>query len=241
MNTIDWQDIGGSFVATNEYHRFGTDAVLLEYFALSHGAKKICDIGSGCGIIPFLISKRKKNCEITALEIQEDAVELIEESIKRNQNQNIRAVCGDARDIDFVKKEVGNTDFDLVVCNPPYYKERSGKKSPYEERAMAREENTLDIYDVALCAKTLLKHGGRLCVCFKPERLAELFNAMRENLIEPKIMQMIYTSIDKKPWLVLVEGKKGANAFLEVLPPLVTTSEEGKKKLHEIYLSVGCE
>jgi len=241
QDRIEWQDIGGLLVATNEHHKFGTDAVLLEDFALSHAANKICDVGSGCGIIPFLIAKRKRKCEIVALEIQKDATLLIEKSKEKNKIENIRAVCGDARDIELIKKQVGNTDFDLVVCNPPYYKEKSGAKSPYEKRALAREENTLDIYSLALCAKALLKHGGRFCVCFKPERLSELFDAMRKNQIEPKTMRMVYTSIDKKPWLVLVEGKKGANPFLEVMPPLVTSSESGKKELERIYSCVGCE
>ena len=241
MDNLQWQDIDGALVATNDIHKFGTDAVLLENFALKHAATKICDLGAGCGIVSFLVSKRKKKCKLVALEIQEDAARLIEASKEKNKTENLKVVCADARDVQMLKKEVGNADFDLVICNPPYYKEKSGAKSPYEERAIAREENTLSIYDVALIAKTLLKHGGRLCVCFKPERLSELFDAMKKNTIEPKTMRMVYTSIDKKPWLVLVEGKKGAAPFLEVLPPLVMGSESGKNELEKIYSCVGCE
>lgn len=238
---IEWQDIGGLEVATTRQHRFGTDAVLLESFALSRPAKKICDIGSGCGIIPFLTAKRKKNCEIVALEIQEDAVELINEAVLKNGIDNVRAVCGDARDISLLKQNVGNTDFDLVICNPPYYKENSGAKCPDAQRSLAREENTFSIYDAALSAKTLLKHGGRFCVCFKPERLCDLIDAMRKNTIEPKRLRMIHTRAEQKPWLVLVEGKKGANPFLEVLPPLVVNSESGQNEMNIIYSCIGSE
>ncbi len=238
---IEWQDVGGLSVAINEHHRFGTDAVLLENFALSRPASRICDIGSGCGIIPFLICKRKKNLEIFAVEIQNDAAKLIEASAEKNNLNNIKVICGDVRDRELVSRNIENTSLDLVICNPPYYKENSGAKSPKEERAKAREEGSLSIYDAAQAANKMLKFGGRFCICQKSERLCDCFDAMRKNSIEPKRMRMIYSSISQKPWLVLIEGKKGAKPFLEVMPPLVIDSDEGQREIKSIYTVMGCE
>jgi len=238
---IQWQDIGDILVATSKQHRFGTDAVLLENFAFSASARKICDLGSGCGIIPFLICKRKKQCEIYAVEIQNEAADLIKASVLKNKLDNIRVICGDARDKKLLDSSVGNGFLDLVICNPPYYKENSGAKCPDKPRSIAREENSFGIYDAAEAACRLLKYGGRFCVCFKPERLCDCIDAMRKNGLEPKRMRMIHTQAEQKPWLVLVEGKKGAHPFLEVLPPLIVNSENGQREMNLIYQSNGCE
>ena len=238
---VEWQDVGGLAVAINEHHRFGTDAVLLENFALSRPASRICDIGSGCGIIPFLICKRKKQNKIFALEIQEDAAELIKMSIDKNGVENIDVICADARDKKLVSEYIDNTSLDLVICNPPYYKQNSGPQCPSDARSRAREEGSLSIYDAAEVANRLLKFGGRFCICHKSERLCDCIDAMRKNSIEPKRMRMIHTSSSQKPWLVLIEGKKGAQPFLEVLPPLVIDSEEGQKEIAAIYTVMGCE
>ena len=69
-------------------------------------------------------------------------------------------------------------------------------------------------------AARLLKFGGRFAVCFKPERLCDLITLMRENGVEPKRVQFVQKDENSAPWLVLVEGKKGAKPFLEVLPPI---------------------
>ena len=84
-----------------------------------------------------------------------------------------------------------------------------------------------------------MRFGGRFCVCFKPERLCDCIDAMRKNSIEPKKIRMVHTDLDKKPWLVLVEGKKGANPFLEVLPPLVINSKQGQQEIKMIYSNNG--
>ena len=238
---IEWQDVGGLFVAINRNHRFGTDAVLLENFALSRPASRICDIGSGCGIIPFLICKRKKQSKIFALEIQEDAAELIKMSAEKNGIKNIEVICADARDKKLVSQFVDNTSLDLVICNPPYYKENSGATCPDDARAKAREEGSLSIFEAAEAANRMLKFGGRFCICHKSERLCDCVDAMRKNSIEPKRMRMIHASSDQKPWLVLIEGKKGAKPFLEVLPPLIIDSKEGQEEIKSIYTVMGCE
>lgn len=238
---VEWQDVGGLYVAINEHHRFGTDAVLLENFALSRPAKNICDIGSGCGIIPFLICKRKKHNKIFALEIQEDAAELIKMSVEKNGIKNIEVVCADAKDKKLVSQFIENTSLDLVICNPPYYKQNSGAKCPDDARATAREEGSLSVYDAAEAANRMLKFGGRFCICHKSERLCDCIDAMRKNSIEPKRMRMIHANAKGKPWLVLIEGKKGAQPFLEVLPPLMIDSDEGQEELKSIYTVMGCE
>jgi len=234
-NKKEWQDIGGMNLLINEEHRFGTDAVLLENFAFALKKDRACDIGTGCGIIPVLMVKNSRAKSITAIEIQKEATELLKETIIKNNISNIDVLCEDAKNHSFFDEKIGAGNLDLVTCNPPYYKENSGGDYNKDERKTAREEQSLDVYDVCAFAKRYLKFGGRLCVCYKPHRLADLFDAMRKNTLEPKKVRFVQRNINDSPWLVLVEAKKGAKSFLNILPPLVMNSPEGQKEIIEIY------
>ena len=71
----------------------------------------------------------------------------------------------------------------------------------------------------------MLKDGGRLCLCQRTERMAEVLCAMSAARIEPKRLQMVAARAGKAPWLFLVEGQKNRAPGLRVLPELVTQTE----------------
>lgn len=236
-NTLqpNWQDIGGMYVAISDEHRFGTDAVLLEDFAAALKKDIACDIGTGCGIIPVLMCKNSRASKIYAVEIQEDAAALASLAVEKNNLSKLKVICADANDHAVFDKEIGAGNLSLITCNPPYYKQNSGGEYEKNERASAREEKCLDIEGVCAFASRFLKFGGRLCVCYKPERLCDLFYSMRKNGIEPKKIRYVHRNVTDSPWLCLVEGKKGAKSFLKTLPPLVMNSEAGIEEVKKIY------
>lgn len=124
---------------------------------------------------------------------------------------------------------------DVVACNPPYF--TGGRVSPDTARAGARHELSCTMPDVCAAAGLLLKDGGRLCVCQRPERLADVLCAMRGARIEPKRLQFVMARPEKAPWLVLVEGQKNRAPGLRVPAPLVTARADGRPSaaMLEIY------
>lgn len=97
-----------------------------------------------------------------------------------------------------------------------------GASVPDTARAGARHELSCTMPDVCAAAGLLLKDGGRLCVCQRPERLADVLCEMRGARIEPKRLQFVMARPEKAPWLVLVEGQKNRAPGLRVPAPLVT-------------------
>jgi tRNA1(Val) A37 N6-methylase TrmN6 len=65
------------------------------------------------------------------------------------------------------------------------------------------------VYDVSACAKRLLKNGGRLYLVYPASLLAEAVHALKENRIEPKRIQMVFTGRNAPPHVMLIEAKKG--------------------------------
>ena len=102
---------------------------------------------------------------------------------------------------------------------------------------IARHEILCTIDDVCSAAARLLKFGGKLCICQRPERLADVLCAMRGARIEPKRLQFVMARPEKAPWLVLVEGQKNRAPGLRVPAPLVTARADGRPSaaMLEIY------
>ena len=203
-------------------HRFGTDAFLLADFASARMKDMVCDLGTGCGIIPMLMSRKLAPKKIFALDIQVQAIEQLKLSLARSNLENIVPVCADLKDL-WEDAPLGS--FDVVTCNPPYKADKSGIQSEMTAQKIARHEVLCTIEDVCRAGARLLKFGGRLCLCNRPERLADVISAMKACDIEPKRLRFVSKTQAEAPWLFLIEGKKGGKPFMQVLPQLYVQSE----------------
>lgn len=237
QGSIKSESIGaGITVFTSPQHAFGTDAILLADFAAPKKSDIACDLGSGCGIIPFLWARYDAPASITALELQEDAVALIRKSIAHNGLQErITALHADLREVEALHT------FSLVTMNPPYFPLHSGYRNAELSHEHARHEITCTSEDVVSAADKLLRYGGRLCMCQKPERLADCICAMRAHDIEPKRLRFVCGRQGKDPYLVLLEGKKGGGKSLKVMKELWVQTANGNysTEMIKIYKDYG--
>lgn len=218
---------------TNE-HKFGTDAFLLADFAQVRKKDIVCDLGTGCGIIPLILSKISSPVKIYGVDIQAQAIEQFNISIKENKQTNITPILADLKTLDSSL----NGKFDVVTCNPPYKANNTGILSELTAEQIARHEVLCTIDDVCNTASKLLKFGGKLCICQRPERLADVITAMKNANIEPKRLRFVAKQSHNAPWLFLIEGKKGSKPFMKVLPNLSVYDESGKefsKEMQSIY------
>lgn len=227
------EDLGeGVGVIVSKQHTFGTDAMLLADFASPRPDDIACDFGTGCGIIPFLWLRDGKCKSISAVEIQENACNQLERSISLNETDKIIAFNRDLKNIDDFKAG----SFDVVTMNPPYKQENGGIKNDDECATLARHETACNMDDIAKSAARLLRFGGKLCICHRPERVFDAMYSMRQNGIEPKRLRFVSKKGDTQPWLVLIEGKRGAKNGLKVEAPLVAYNNDGT--LSEEMLSI---
>lgn len=114
-----------------------------------------------------------------------------------------------------------------MTSNPPYISGNHGLTNPDEPKNIARHEICVTLSDVIEAAAYLLKPGGSFYMIHKPFRLAEIFEGLLANGLEPKRMQLIHPYIDKEPNMVIVEGVKGGNSRIKIEPPLIVYKEPG--------------
>ena len=222
---VSYEVLGdGIEVAVSQNHRFGTDAFLLADFAAPRRKDKMLDLGCGCGIIPLLSRYRFGAKEIHGMDIQQEAIDLFNLGLEKSNQQNMFAHC---LDLKAIRSLLPDQDFDLVTCNPPYKKVGAGILSDNSPEAIARHEIHCTLQDVCNAAAAVLKFGGRLCICQRPERLMDALFAMRAAKIEPRRLRFISRRPDTAPWLFLLEGKKGGKEFLQIEPQFYVQDEKG--------------
>lgn len=223
----------GIEICVSPEHKFGTDAFLLADFAAPRRKDRVCDLGTGCGIIPLLMKIKFEPELIYGVDIQEQAIRQFRTTLEKNALDGITPVLGDLKDLG---KAVPKGYFDVVTCNPPYKAANAGIESLGEAQRIARHEILCNINDVCKTAAGLLKFGGKLCICNRPERLADVISAMKNNNIEPKTLRFVAKNYETSPWLFLIEGKLGGKPFMQVQPTLAVRDGDGfSEELLGIY------
>lgn len=221
------------YVCASSDHRFGTDAFLLAYFSGYRQKDRACDLGTGCGIIPLIMQKIRPPQITYAVDIQESAINQLRLGLDKSETKGIVPICADLKEL-WENAPLGQLD--LVTCNPPYKAANSGFESEINSQRIARHEIMCNIDDVCKAASKLLKYGGRLCMCNRPERLSDVVSAMKNNNIEPKRLRFVSKNHNEAPWLFLIEGKKGSKPFMQVESQLYIRSESGfSEELQRIY------
>ena len=206
---------------------FSLDSVLLPNFiTLRTSIKNILDIGCGNAPMPLILST-KTNARIIGVEIQKKAYQLAKKSIELNKKEKqINIINGDINDL---YKEWESDCFDVIICNPPFFKVHEGSRvNDSKNKTIARHEFDLDLEKIILISKKLLKNKGTLGIVHRPERLVDILELMRRNNIEPKKIQFVYPKINADANIVLVEGKKNANPGLKVLSSLISHEKNGE-------------
>lgn len=200
-------------------YRFSLDPLLLCAFAEIDGKATVADLGTGSGILPLLLARAGKGRTFVGIERQAEMAERAARSVALNGlADRIRIVCADVREL---PAELGAGSFSAVVSNPPYRRPGSGRVAPGGERGAARHELAGGLPEFLNAAAFLLNSGGRFCIVYLAERLAELLAAMRAVRLEPKRLRTVHSRAGEGARLVLVEGRKNGRAGLAVAAPLI--------------------
>ena len=112
--------------------------------------------------------------------------------------------------------------YDVVTCNPPYFKYKEGSLiNQNENKMIARHEVCTNLEEV-------IKTNGTMALVHRPERLMDILFLMRKYNIEPKKMRFVYSKEKRDANMVLVEGSKNGKAGLKMLAPLIVYDNNGE-------------
>lgn len=215
---------------------FSIDSMLLaDFVTISAKCKSICDLCTGNAPIPLYLSLRTK-ANIIGVEVQNDSYDLALKSIAENNLDNQISVK--LANLKGIYNEIGSSKYDVVTCNPPFFKMGDYQVNPNDKKAIARHEILATLDDIVKEASILLKSKGKFAMVHRPDRLAEILETLKKHRIEPKRLRFVYPKMGSECNHILIEGiKDGSKDGLRILPPLYVYDDDNKwtKEVLKIY------
>jgi tRNA1Val (adenine37-N6)-methyltransferase len=231
-------------IQNKEYFCFGTDSVLLANFVKSENTNNvILDLCSGSGVIPIILSAKKKYKKIFGVELQSEMYDLFDRNIKiNNLEDSIISINENVKDIKDIRKKITSImekdKIDIITCNPPYKEIGTGLTTNHDVKTIAKCEVMCNLEDIFITSSKLLGKGGKLYLVHKPERLSDLIYFGRKYNLEAKEIRFVYPKINKKPSIVLISYRKDGGNETKVLEPLIEYNDD-MSYTDEIYRIYG--
>ncbi len=185
-----------------------TDSIALAHFVKPGPNARILDLCSGCGTLGLYLCAADATCQVTGIEIDENAHEMALHNASVNGiSHRLTSICSS---IECLHNRISPGSFSVCVSNPPYFS--GGPKSSRLSTARQEELCTLDM--VITAAARSLKYGGDFYIVHRPERLAEIFIKAGNQGLEPKKLLLLRHKENGPVTLVLAQCRKGGKPGL---------------------------
>ncbi|HOE90812.1 MAG TPA: methyltransferase [Candidatus Cloacimonadota bacterium] len=181
MKAISIPETDLSFYQMSNNHQITSDTAFLSETIIKNYAEqnalKVLDIGTGMGIIAYMLKLNFPDWQIDGIDIQESLITLAK--------QNLQEFClaYQSKGLRFLQKDLRKYerfDYDLIVSNPPYYKEGQARLPEDYGKAIARHEITLKMDDILQFFAQQEKQTARLLILYPAFRDKELQNGARQ-------------------------------------------------------------
>jgi len=206
---------------------FAIDTVLLAHFvALGQAVGRIAELGSGSGILCFLLKYRKPSLQLVGFEILDEFHLLSKRNLELNPG--MKGISFELADVREIPSRILPETFDLVIANPPYYPKGTGKIPERQGRAIARHELAGTLKDFIDAASYLLPYGSRLAMVIPANRFYEALGLLKEVNLGLRRARFVIPKEGQNASLSLFEAEKFYNGVHEPLPDLVIRMEDGR-------------
>lgn len=192
--------------------KFSLDSILLAEYTQVKSNLRILDMCSGNAVIPLILSTKTKS-NIVAFEIQNEIANLAKESVKLNKLENQIEVIND--DVNNIDKYFNKCFFDIIVCNPPYFKNASSLININEKKAIARHEIKINLDKIFKISFDYLKSNGILYMSHRSDRLDEIINlAIKYNL---RVKELVFVQTKRNNIsMILVKCIKNSKSGIKI-------------------------
>ena len=195
-----------------EGFKFSLDSILLAEYSQVKKNMKILDMCSGNAVIPLIISTKTKD-NIVAFEIQKEIAALAKKSVELNGLDEQIKVIND--DVNNIAKYFNKEYFDIIVCNPPYFKNNSSIHNKEEIKAIARHEIKINLEQIFKISFEYLKNNGILYMSHRADRLDEIMNLAIRYKMNVKELMLVQTK-NSDISLILVKCIKNSKNGMKI-------------------------
>lgn len=193
--------------------RMNTDTALLGNFMKVSEGESVLDIGTNNGAL-LLYAAQHSPSLVCGIDIHAEAIELAQENLTDNQiTQSELYTCP--------LQEFHHTPFDVIVCNPPYFRYNKGYQTNENEFLKhARHEEFLTLSELCENTARLLKDNGRFYLVHRPQRISDILCELAKNQLGVREITPVYDEDKDLAVTILVEAIKGLQAEVRFNPPI---------------------
>lgn len=190
--------------------KIGTDAILLSRWVEVNPDDEVLDIGTGCGLIPLMLSQKGIR-HADAVEIDNDSFEEASLNFRNSAwAKQLTAYHEDVRIFADRKAE----KYDLIVSNPPFF---FGDNVPQKtKKSLARHTNTLSYNDLLVAVRKMLKPQGRFALVLPAVEAVTFLKIASENGF----------FLQKEMKIIPIEGKECNRVNMQLVKYQTDTQEE---------------
>ncbi len=153
--------------------KIGTDSVILGSWLKAEKADSILDIGSGCGLLAFMLAQKFPQAQVLGVELDFAS---FEESLENCTSSPFK------ERVNFIQSDFtqwsSNKHFDLIVSNPPYFE--SGQNTDRPERDNARRQKSLNHTILLKKMSQLLTEAGSIYLVLPPFEAANFIDLAKQ-------------------------------------------------------------
>lgn len=183
-----------SIQQSNDVFKVGTDGLLLGAWTNVDNADILLDVGTGTGIVALMCTQRNPDLSVTAIDINEDAVELARQNFQNSPwKENATIVHVSIENLKFNTLE----KFDIIVCNPPYFIESTPAEKQHIQKA--KHQVNFSVETLIRASVSLLNKNGVLNIVYPSTHAAELIQLSEKNKLYLKRRTTVYSKVGKQP------------------------------------------
>lgn len=195
-----------------------TDTYVLGEFLNIYKQDTVLEIGTNNGAL-LLYASRFNPKSMVGIDINEKAIELAKKNMELNNIENVTLKVAD-----------GNTyqdsEVDVIIFNPPYFKSREEDKSQNEYLKLAKHEDNFSLSSMIECINRNLKNNGTLFFLFQTSRLNEVISLLNKKHIIVKELKFVYDENKEYSNVFMIRAVKNAKNGLVVTKPIIITRKE---------------
>ena len=195
--------------------KFSIDSVLLaEYVKVRTDNEKILDLCSGLIPVPLILSTKFNN-KISAMEIQEELCDMGVNSLTCNKLNNQINLIND--DIKNVERYFDKNYFDVITCNPPYFKlEEVNLKNDLTQVNISKHEHLINLEEIFDIVSKYLKNNGTFYMVHRSSRIEDILLLASKFNINVKEIVILITKKDSFVKTMLVKCVKNSKKGLRI-------------------------
>lgn len=169
--------------------RIGTDAMLLGAWVNPGSARKVLDIGTGCGVLALMMAQQCE-AQVDAIDVHGPSIlEATRNFSNSPWNSRVNAIHTSLAEF----RTHFLPGYDLIITNPPYFSQ--SLKSPSVRKNQARHDDSLSLTELIPTVKKLLTPAGRFALILPADQAAKCISLCLSNALH----LMRRTSVHSKP------------------------------------------